>query len=277
MSELGDIESAVVSLIQAIQVGGSDLFAEVSGFSGGSARQVVENLRRRRKPAASVVYEGRARADEFGVPHDPDLSIFTIVESLRGGDEPRAGSGLAQGGFDVIAELFNALAGSVVQTDRRLAFAGERLIAADDKSVVYEQRYSVLKLVTTSAPTFGGQAICGTDSIVRVKIGDLEADSASFSFPGIDGEFVRQLGLRSRAITWSGQLRADDDTALSAIEANLEDLIAQALPADMSDGLGRTFEQCVLLRLSRRGGRSKHSITSQALQDFELLFAQPNP
>ncbi len=156
MSELGDIETAVIGLIQAIQVSAADLFAEVKGFSSTVPRDVVAGLRRELKPAAYVVYDGRASSDAFAVPAEPKLSIFAVVESFRGGDEPRTGSVLQSGGFDVLGELFTALAGVTIVTDRQLAFVDERLIAANDTSVVYEQRYVAARLATTTAPTFGG-------------------------------------------------------------------------------------------------------------------------
>ena len=277
MSELGDIESAVVGLIQAIQVSSVDLFAEVKGFSNTAPRDVVANLRRELKPAAYVVYDGRPSSDAFSVPAEPKLSVFAIVESLRGGDEPRAGSALQSGGFDVLGKLFTALAGSTIVTDRQLAFVDERLIAANDTSVIYEQRYSVLKLATTTAPTFGGSAICGSSSIVRVSVGDTEMDTQRFAFPGIDGEFQHSRGLQARPITWSGQLRAASDSALSTIEATIEGLIAGGQPADIVDGFGRTFTDCVLNRFVRKDERRKHTIDGQALQDFELHFVQVTP
>ncbi len=274
MSELGDIESSVIGLIQAIQVSSADLFAEVKGFSNTAARDVVAGLRRELKPAAYVVYDGRASSDAFSVPAEPKLSVFTIVESLRGGDEPRAGSALQSGGFDVLGELFTALAGSTIVIDRQLAFVDERVTAANDTSVIYEQRNSVLKLATTTAPTFGGSAICGSSSIVRVTIGDTQMEAQRFAFPGIDGEFQHALGLRGRPIVWSGQLRAASDSALSTIETTIEGLLAGSQPADIVDGFGRTFADCVLNRFVRKGPRRKHTIDGQALQDFELHFAQ---
>ncbi len=277
MSELGDIESAVIGLIQAIQVDSVDLFAEVKGFSNTAPRDVVAGLRRELKPAAYVVYDGRASSDAFGVPAGPKLSVFAIVESLRGGDEPRVGSALQSGGFDVLGELFTALAGSTIVTDRQLVFVDERLIAANDTSVIYEQRYVVLRRATTTAPTFGGSAICGSNSIVRISVGDTEMDTERFAFPGIDGEFQHALGLQARRIIWSGQLRAASDSALSTIEATIEGLLAGSQPADIVDGFGRTFTDCVLNRFVRKNERRKHTIDGQALQDFELHFVQVNP
>ncbi len=274
MSELGDIESAVIGLIEAIQVSSADLFAEVKGFSSTTRRDVVAGLRRELKPAAYVVYDGRASSDAFSVPADPKLSVFAIVESLRGGDEPRAGSALQSGGFDVLGELFTALAGSTIVTDRQLAFVDEQLTAADDTSVIYEQRYSVVKLATTTAPTFGGSAICGSSSIVRVTVGDTQIETQRFAFPGIDGEFQQALGLQARRIMWSGQLRAASDSALSTIETTIEGLLAGSQPADIVDGFGRTFTDCVLNRFVRKNERRKHAIDGQALQDFELHFVE---
>ncbi len=277
MSELGDIENAVIGLIEAIQVSGVDLFAEVKGFSNTASREVVTGLRRELKPASYVIYDGRSSSGAFGVPAEPKLSVFAIVESLRGGDEPRAGSALELGGFDVLGELFTALAGSTIVTDRQLAFVDERLIAANDTSVVYEQRYVVLRRTTTTAPTFGGSAICGSGSIVRVSVGDFQMATERFAFPGIDGEFQHALGVQGRPIVWLGQLRAASDSALSTTETAIEALLAGSQPADIVDGFGRTFSDCVLNRFARKEERRKHNIDGQALQDFELHFVQVLP
>lgn len=274
LSELGDIESATIGLIQAIQVGGSDLFAAVKGFSDTTAREVVSALRRELKPAAYVTYDGRGSSDALGIPAEPKISIFAIVESFRGGDEPRTGSAQLSGGFDVLGELFSSLAGSVIVTDRQLSFGDERVVASDDTSVIYEQRYTVLKLATVTAPTFGGSAICGSESVVRVIVGNLEMNTSRFAFPGIDGEFRQALGLDGRPLTWTGQLRATSDSALTTIETTIEDLLVAAQPADVVDGFGRTFVDCTLLRWARKGQRRKHPISGQALQDFELHFVQ---
>lgn len=274
MSELADIESAVIGLIESIQIGGSDLFATVAGFSNSSSREVVAALRREIKPAAYVVYGDRESSDAFGVPGKPDFSVFAIAESLRGGSEPRSGSILLAGGFNLLAELFNALFDQTILADRRLSFLDERLVAADETSVVYQQRYSVLRTAATAAPTFGGVVICGADSIVVVEVGEWATDDQRFAFPGIDGEFRMLLGARARPIVWKGQLRADTDADLSAIEAGIEQLIAGGLADVMADGHGRTFDNCAASRLVRRGGRRKHSISGEILQDFDLHFVQ---
>ena len=277
MSELGDIETAVIGLIQAIQVSAADLFAEVKGFSSTVPRDVVAGLRRELKPAAYVVYDGRASSHPFAVPAEPKLSVFAGVESLRGGDEPRTGSVLQSGGFDVLGELFTALAGVTIVTDRQLDFVDERLIAADDTRIIYEQRYSVSKLGTTTAPTFGGSAIAGNDSIVRVVVGDFEMETERFAFAGIDGEFQQALGLRGRQVTWSGQLRAASDSALTAIETTIDGLLVGSQPADIVDGFSRTFADCTLNRFVRKNERRKHTVDGRALQDFELHFLQASP
>ncbi len=82
MSELGDIESAVIGLIQAIQVSSADLFAEVKGFSNTAARDVVAGLRRELKPAAYVVYDGRASSDAFSVPGNANRCASICVSPM---------------------------------------------------------------------------------------------------------------------------------------------------------------------------------------------------
>ena len=95
------------------------------------------------------VYNGKDKSYGYGVPDGPSVSVFFIAESLRGGDEPRVGSDLFTGGFDILDELFDALSGSTIVTDCQLTFVDEKLVASDDKSVVYEQKYEVIPFDNT--------------------------------------------------------------------------------------------------------------------------------
>lgn len=278
MSELGDLESAVVSLIAGITSGGSPAFQSVEGFSDGDRRAGVAQVRRRLAPAALVVFGGRVRSDVAeSVVGVPKLTVLIAAANLRGGDDPRSGDGTALGGFDLLALVMTALDGTIVDTDRRLSALDEQVVAADETSVVYEQLYLVDRITELSSPTFNGQVLAGSDSLVNVIVGELSADTVAFAFPGIDGVFRHHLGTRGRPIRWRGQLRASDDSGLSTIESTIEAMVANPNSFDMVDSWSRTFADCTADRFVRTGPRRRHPVSGYALQPFEIHFTQLNP
>ena len=110
MSELGVLESAVVSLIAGITSGGSPAFQSVEGFSNADRRAGVAQVRRRVAPAALVVFGGRVRSDVAeSVVGLPKLTVLISAANLRGGDDPRSGDGTALGGFDLLGLVMAAL------------------------------------------------------------------------------------------------------------------------------------------------------------------------
>ena len=278
MSELGDLESAVVSLIAGITSGGSPAFQSVEGFSDTDRRASVAQVRRRLAPAALVVFGGRVRADVAeSVAGVPKLTVLIAAGNLRGGDDPRAGDGTALGGFDLLGLVMAALDGTIVDTDRRLSALDEQIVSADETSVVYEQRYLVDRVTELSSPTFNGQVLAGSDSLVNVIVGELTAETVAFAFPGIDGVFRHHLGTRGRPIRWRGQLRASSDSGLSTIESTIEAMVASPNSFDMVDSWSRTFADCVADRFVRTGPRRRHPVSGYALQPFEIHFTQLNP
>ncbi|MEE9296421.1 MAG: hypothetical protein V3W34_15875, partial [Phycisphaerae bacterium] len=157
MSELGNLETAVVGLIAGLQSGGGSLFRSVAGFSDPDRKRSVAHIRSQVPPAALVIYTGRLRAAAAdSVVGLPKLTVLISAENLRGGDDPRVGDGTSQGGFDLLASVMGVLDGALVQTDRRLAAVDEQVAAGDDTGVVYEQRYVVGREAELSAPTFDG-------------------------------------------------------------------------------------------------------------------------
>ncbi|NOT00684.1 MAG: hypothetical protein HOP29_08660 [Phycisphaerales bacterium] len=275
MSELGELESAVVGLLAGVESGGEPLFRSVSGFAAADRRQAVARLGGLAAPAALVAYAGRERADTtFGVIGGPRVTVLVRAENLRGGEDVRVGDGSAVGAFDLLASVVAVLDGAIVTVDRRLTAIDEQVVAADETHAVYEQRYLVERTPHLTAPTFDGAAVAGADSIVRVEVGDVESDAALFAFPGIDGVFRHQLGMRQRAIRWVGQLRSANDAGLNAIEAALEAAVADPRAHVMADAWSRQFAECVLERFTREGPRRRHPVTGQALQGFECVFGQ---
>ncbi len=275
MSELGDLENAIVATVSAIQEGGNDLFATVKGFSGPGGDAIAAAIRAELKPAAYVAFAGRrATRGEAWLVGDPRFSVIVAQEGLRGGSEPRLGSSSVTGGLDLLNKLAIALQNAILLTDRKLLLIDEGVLAADDRTYIARQQYDVLRVSQASQPTFNGQTVCGADSIVHVVIRAARADMTEFAFPGINGVFRHHLGLRGRQITWRGQLRADDDAGLNAIEASLESLAADPAAHSMVDPWGRTHTDCVLDSFERNGARNKDHYTGQATQDFELVFTQ---
>jgi len=278
VSELGDLESAVVGLIAGITSGGGPAFRSVEGFSDADRRAGVAQVRRRVAPAALVIYGGRVRADVAdSVVGLPRLTVLIAAANLRGDDDPRIGDGSALGSFDLLGLVMSALDGAVVVTDRRLSVLDEQVVAADETSVVYEQRYLVDRVTELSPPTFNGQVLAGADSLVHVIVGELAAETVAFAFPGIDGVYRHHLGTRGRPIRWRGQLRASDDNGLNTIETNIEAMVASPDSFEMVDSWSRTFADCVADRFVRTGPRRRHPVSGYALQPFEIHFTQLNP
>lgn len=278
MSELGDLETAVVGLIAGIQDLGVPVFRSVSGFSDPDRRRSLGHIGGQVAPAALVIYGGRVRADlTQSVVGLPKVTVLLRAENFRGGSDVRSGDGTSQGGFELLSFVMAALDGALVQTDRRLVALDEQVVAADETHAVYEQRYLIDRLSELQPPTFNTVVLAGSESLVNVLVADASAETVSFAFPGIDGVFRHHLGMRERLIRWKGQLRAASDAALNTIESDIEDAVADPGAFDMVDSWSRTFADCVLDRFTRMGPRQRHPVTGSALQPFELHFTQLNP
>lgn len=275
MSELGDIATAVTGLLSGMQSGGEDVFATVDVCQVVDRKAAAVAIARQLKPAAFVLYDGRgARSAQEVVPAAATTTVLLAVENLRGGDAAISGDDDHAGAFDVLKLVATVLDGTVVQGDHRLRMHDERQLAGDERAVIFEQRYRVERLAETSAPTFGGVAITGSDSIVTVRVGGVINESIEFGFPGIDGVYRHHAGDRGRTIRWEGRLVAEDDTALDTIEADLEQLSAGQLPATIVDSWSRNYSECVLDKFERQGARRRHPVTGAAVQAFELVFTQ---
>jgi hypothetical protein len=92
---------------------------------------------------------------------------------------------------------------------------------------------------------------------VHVDVKERRRAASLFSFPGIDGVFERNLGLREQPIVWRGQLRAADDAALNALEAAMESEIANGQEKTMVDPWGRSYASCVVKAFRRAGSRRR--------------------
>ena len=277
MSVWETIETAIVDALSALAPGGSSLLATVKGQTARDRRPLVTAIGRERLPAAYVVIAGRDASDRVTRRAGPvSVSVLLATGSQRNEAEVRTGSGEAAGLYELSAEAAGALQDLAIGSDRCLLLVDERPAGGEEGMIVWEQRYEVRRRSETSAPTFGGTALAGSGSEVRVELGPARRATSVFSFPGIDGVFERGLGLRDRTIHWRGQLRATDDSALNTIESQIEDEVATGEAKTMVDAWGRSHASCVVRSFERKGPRGRDALSGQALQDFEITFGQLN-
>ncbi|UCD28525.1 MAG: hypothetical protein JSV03_15825 [Planctomycetota bacterium] len=275
MSAWETIENAIVQAVQQLTLGSSSLLATVKGRTARDRKSLVTAVGRELLPAAYVLAVGRDAGDKATRrPGAPAFNVLLATRSLRDDDEARTGSDDVTGMFDVSEKVAEALQDLLVDTNRRLLLVDERSIGPDEGTIVWEQRYVLRRQSEISAPTFGGVALAGSDSEAHVELGRLRRAVSAFSFPGIDGVFERNVGIRERPIKWSGQLRAANDSVLNNIESNIEDEVRDGEAKTMVDSWGRSHQMCVLKSFLRCGRRQRDELTGESLQDFEIEFTQ---
>lgn len=274
MTEFAEIENAVRSLIIAIEIDNHPAFASIEGWLAVTRKDALDRIERLAQPAALVMATGRSRAATERALGDPRISVMVSARNLRSAHGPRLGDGDGPGTFALSELVTAALDGAAIGPSRRLIAFDEQVVAADARFVAIEQRWIVERPGTTIAPTFDGEAIAGETSLAAVRVGPLRAEHVEFAMPGVDGTFRHGQGARPRTIIWTGRLQAADHDALNAIEASIEAQVGDARIGPITDGFGRTFDNCVLDLFERKGPRRLHPATGAAQQDFELEFLQ---
>ena len=269
------IEDAVVQTLAGLTCGGSALLSTVRGHTSRDRKLVIGAISRERFPAAYVMTAGRGAGEKtFRRPGPPALSVLLAARSLRSDEEARTGAAEVTGVFTLSERVASALQDLAVGQDRRLLLVEERPAGGEEGTIIWDQSYEVHRRSGQSGPTFGGVALAGSASEVHVELGPMRRATASFSFPGVDGVFERNLGLRGRPITWRGQLRAADDAGLNTIESAIEQEVCGGQEKTMVDPWQRSHELCVLKSFHRLGRRGRDALSGEALQDFELEFTQ---
>jgi len=275
MSDWATIEIEVVTTLADLEVEESALLSSVSAQTARDRKSLLAAIQRELLPAAYVMMTGRDSGDKSSEQAGPaSMSVVIATRSLRSDGEARTGESGTGGMWSIAEQVSSALQDLMLDSTWRLLLIDERSVGGEEGTIVWEQRYEVRRPAELTAPTFGGTALAGTSSRVRVEPGELRRASGSFSFPGVDGVFDRHLGVRERPIFWRGQLRAADDSALNAIEAAIEDEIRDGLDKTMVDAWSRSHESCVLNVFRRRGPRRRDALSGQVWQDFELEFTQ---
>ena len=281
MSDWQTIENEVVSRLAGLSDGGGPLLATVAARGPGDRSAWAETIGRERLPAAYVVVTGRKGPERVSLtPGNPSISVVLATRSLRDQDDARLGAD-GQVGLWMLAErVAEALVHGDLAQAWRAELLEERPIGATNRAadalgmMVWEQVYAVSRPAVGTVPTFGGAALAGDAGFVEVEVGGLQRAGSAFSFPGIDGVFERHLGVRERPILWRGVLRAEDDVGLNALEEAIELEIREGTDKTLVDGFGRAFEACVLRSFTRRGPRHRDALTGEAVQPFEIQFAQ---
>ncbi len=275
MSSWTVIEEAVRGILAGLTQGESTLLATVKGQTCRERKAVLADLGRERLPAAYVLTVGRDGGDkEFRRPGRHLLNVWLAERSLRNEQEAWSGSDEVTGLLTLAARVAEALEGAVVNGDRRMRLVDEQPVGGQVGLLVWEQRYALSRQAEMIAPTHGGRALAGAESEMHVEVGPLVRTAAYFAFPGVNGVFERNLGLRQRSIYWRGCLRASDDAALNAIEADIEDELADGQVRTMIDAWGRSHKQCVMKSYKRVGPRGRDEMDGSALQDCEIEFVQ---
>ncbi len=275
ISELADIESAVGAMLEAMEVEGSPLFSSVLATAIVDRKSAVAACLDLAHPAVVFGFDGRDKpASGVSVCGNPRLLVYVAASNLRSAGGARVGDVDGVGAYTLANETLAVLDGAVVADDRRIVAVDDRVVVSNERTNVFEQRYGVVTLADTSAPTFDGQAILGADSVVTTQVGVLRSRAIAFGFPGVDGEFRYGLGHEGRTIRWVGQLRTDTHDAMSALEVGIEDRMGRGGASVLSDSVGRTFARCVMDAFNRRGERYVHPLTGQVVQNFELDFVQ---
>src|SRR3990170_4450264 len=160
LGELRDLEQAMVGLVSAVQIGGGPAFKTVKGFSSPRTEPLEEAIRRERKPAAYVVYDGRYSdvLDNF-FHGQPMYSVALAAEGFRTADEPRTGGTGVVGAFDLMSAVTAALIDAVILSNYVITFRNEFTSITDERFMMMRQQYIVLGPGVTPSPTYGGEAI----------------------------------------------------------------------------------------------------------------------
>jgi len=275
MSDWATLETEVVNTLAGLEMEECALLSSVSAQTVRDRKSLLASIQRERLPAAYVVMTGRDSGDKSSdQPGGALLSVAIATRSLRSDGEARTGESGSGGLWSIAGQVSSALQDLMLDSTWRLLLIDERPVGGEEGTIVWEQRYKIRRPAELTAPTFGGTALAGTSSRVRVEPGELRRASGSFSFPGVDGVFDRHLGVRERPIFWRGQLRAANDSALNAIETAIEDEIRDGREKTMVDAWSRSHESCVLSVFRRRGPRRRDELSGQVFQDFELEFTQ---
>jgi len=277
MAALGEYENKIVDRLTQVTIGSEPAFEVVRSVSGGWRPAIRDALRRERMPAAYVAFIEESTAPEIRAQvRGAKFSILVAERTLRSQMDPRHTFPQSTGAYELLAAARSVLDDYTPVGWLLLQLLRVKYVDGDDRVVVYELLYRLWPVVFEDPVLlFGGQAIAGSASRMTLDVKTIEVDTVDFSFPGIAGVHRHALGVKGRPILWRGKLRATDDAAMNAIEANIETEIVKQAAGEITDSHARSFKQCVFDQYARTGERLEED--GMIVQEAELHFLQLQP
>ncbi len=174
MSELGDIENAVVTRLAAATISGSPVFDTVRGVSGGYRAVIRDAMRRERMPAAYVAFIEEPTAPEVKPSVRGAKFVVLIAErALRLESDPRHGDADTLGAFTLLDETREELDDYQLTANLQLINLHQKFVEADDRVAVYELLYRVWPIPDAedapAAPSLLTAALGATSTQVRLS------------------------------------------------------------------------------------------------------------
>jgi hypothetical protein len=274
MSQLGDLENALVLRLSEARSGGSLVFATVRGASGGYRPAIRDALARERMPAVYVGFTDEPTAPETKpAVRGARFVVLVAARALRIEDDPRYGGTDSPGAFALLEIARAQLDGYEPGYGSRAVCLHQKFVEADDRTAVYELLYRLWPISQT-ALTFGEQKIADGAVRMSLEIGPLAVEHAIIPATDAAGDVRHVSWVRGRPIVWRGQLRASSDSELNTIEAELQELVLSREERDVADDSGRVFAACILDRFALDGPRRPCGNGKAVVQDVELRFMQ---
>ncbi|HPF37338.1 MAG TPA: DUF1834 family protein [Phycisphaerae bacterium] len=272
MSQLGDIESAIITRLSTATIAGQPAFATLAGAGGGNRPANRATIRRLRMPAALVSFVEAPLAPETRSEiRGARFSVLVADQSLRAASDPRQGDTTTSGVFALIDVARQKLDDFGVASGVRLVVVESRFIDADERVGIYELLYRAWPIdeVIPTTPQFNGNEIAGTHSDLRVEIG-------AFRVVPVDPEATPLTYTNTpRPIIWRGEIRASTHAQLTSLETNIESLIAARTIGTVDDVHDQSFDDCLIERYEREGPR--RIVGTLVAQSAEILFSQLTP
>ena len=275
MSPWSTIENEIIQVLAGLRANEGPLLAHVAACTARDRKEVAEQIVRQAMPAALIMIAGRDRGDrQYGHAGRAFIEVILATRSLRRDAEARTGLDGNGGLWAIAHQVASALDNRTIAATWRSGLIDEKPAGGAEGTILWLQRYDLHRPAKVSAPTYGGVALAGAMAHVDVQVGNLQQATSSFAFPGMDGVFIRSLGTRDREIVWSGELRAETDTAMNGIEAAIENEIHMGLEKNMVDPWSRAYESCIVKTFSSNGPRSRDELSGQVRQSFKIHFVQ---
>ncbi|MBX3395963.1 MAG: DUF1834 family protein [Phycisphaerae bacterium] len=276
MSRLGDFENSIVERLGTAQIGATAAFRTVEGASGGRRPWNREALARERMPAAYVAFLEEPTAPETrAILRGPRFAVLIGSRSSRLVSDPRHGDSGSAGAFALIDAARGVLDGFEIDGGLELVCLQVRFVEADERSVVYELVYrigAIVEDVPSAGLTFDGSAIQGALSRMSMEVGPQNAEVLEYVHH--EGRAVYRISLESgsRIVRWMGELRAESQSGLSAVEEGIESAIGSLASATIEEAGVHTLTGCTITWLVRKGPRLVRG--GLVAQPAEIVFVQ---